>query len=100
MGQLLLLLTDPGLVMSVATSLVSWEPNICQAVGFGIAHWNGVPSGPSGVALTCVYGLLMGGLHEWGGGLAIPTLAHAVADYFIFAVIAARRPEREYGKDD
>ena len=37
--------------------------------------------------MTFVYGLLMGVLHEWFGGLAVPVLAHTVADYFIFAVI-------------
>ena len=70
-----------------AWALAAWLPNILQAASFGVGHWDGVPSGPTGVCLTFVYGLLMGILHEWFGGLAMPVLAHTVADYFIFAVI-------------
>jgi membrane protease YdiL (CAAX protease family) len=67
-----------------------WPPNLWQAAGFGCAHYYGVPSGVLGVVLTFVYGLLMGTLYVWCGGLIVPVLAHTAADYFIFAVIARK----------
>ena len=47
-----------------------------------------IPSGWTGVGLTFVYGLAMGFLLEYGGGSLLPIVAHTIADYFIFAVIA------------
>lgn len=64
--------------------------NIAQAVAFGIWHYNGIPSGFTGVGLTFVYGLMMGALREYGGGLLLPILAHTVADYFIFSVVVRK----------
>ena len=61
------------------------------SASFGAAHWHGIPSGPLGVGLTFVYGLLMGLLHEWCGGLLLPVAAHTLADYYIFAVIARKQ---------
>lgn len=60
---------------------------------FGAAHWNGIPSGPLGVGLTFIYGILMGLLHEWNGGLLLPVVAHTIADYYILAVIARKHFE-------
>ena len=70
------------------------SPNIAnasQALAFGIWHFNGIPSGFTGVGLTFVYGLIMGLLRNYGNGLLLPILAHTVADYFIFAVIVRKR---------
>lgn len=64
--------------------------NIGQAVAFGIWHYNGIPSGFTGVGLTFVYGQMMGVLREYGGGLLLPILAHTIADYFIFSVIVRK----------
>lgn len=47
----------------------------------------------AGVALTFVYGLLMGALRMFGQGLLLPVLCHAVADFFLFAVVARKRFE-------
>jgi membrane protease YdiL (CAAX protease family) len=64
--------------------------NILQAISFGIWHFHGIPSGWTGVGLTFVYGLAMGFMFAYGGGLLLPIVAHSVADYFIFAVIARK----------
>ena len=67
--------------------------NAAQALAFGIWHYNGIPSGFTGVGLTFVYGLIMGVLRNYGGGLLLPILAHTIADYFIFAVIVRKKSE-------
>lgn len=69
--------------------------NLSQAIIFGSWHFHGVPSGWTGVTLTTVYGFLMGLLCDWfGQSLWIPFLTHALADYYIFAVIARRSLKR------
>jgi membrane protease YdiL (CAAX protease family) len=65
-----------------------WHANLCQAISFGVWHCHGIPSGVTGVVLTAVYGFAMGLLHQYGNGLLLPVVAHSIADYFIFAVIA------------
>ena len=65
--------------------------NFAQAVVFGLAHYHGIPSGWTGVALTLVYGGIMGAMADMGQGLLYPIVAHAVADYYIFATIARRK---------
>jgi membrane protease YdiL (CAAX protease family) len=65
--------------------------NVVQSIIFGLWHYHGIPSGWTGVALTTVYGLFMGGLQDYSGGLLLPIMAHSIADYFIFAVIARRK---------
>jgi membrane protease YdiL (CAAX protease family) len=65
-----------------------WHANLCQAISFGVWHYHGIPSGVTGVVLTAVYGFAMGLLHQYGNGLLLPVVAHSIADYFIFAVIA------------
>eukprot|EP00808_Paulinella_micropora_P010551 g46098.t1 len=62
--------------------------NLAQAAAFGLRHFCGIPSGWTGVGLTFVYGLIMGGLKHYGGGLFLPVLSHGIADYYIFAVLA------------
>ena len=69
----------------------TWGANLGQAIAFGIWHYHGIPSGITGVLLTFVYGLMMGWLYEYGGGLFLPILAHSIADYFIFSVIVRRK---------
>ena len=53
-------------------------------------HYDGIPSGISGVILTFMYGIIMGFLVMYENGLLIAVLAHAINDYFIFTVIAKR----------
>lgn len=62
--------------------------NVAQSISFGLWHYRGIPSGWVGVGLTFVYGLIMGALFLHGGGMALPILAHTIADYFIFTTIA------------
>jgi membrane protease YdiL (CAAX protease family) len=71
-------------------NLLSLHANVLQAISFGIWHFHGIPSGWTGVGLAFVYGLAMGFMFEYGGGLLLPIVAHSVADYFIFAVIARK----------
>lgn len=63
--------------------------NLYQAIVFGIWHYHGgIPNGLVGVALTFIYGLATGFLGDYQGGLLLPIVTHAIADYFIFATIA------------
>jgi len=67
--------------------------NIEQSLAFGLWHYYGIPSGWTGVVLTTVYGFLMGALSEYANhGLALPIVAHTVADYYIFAIVARQQP--------
>jgi len=65
--------------------------NFGQAFIFGFWHYHGIPSGLTGVALTFIYGFIMGLLWEYGDGLLLPIIAHSMADYFIFAVVVRKR---------
>jgi membrane protease YdiL (CAAX protease family) len=75
----------------VSAQLSPGIANVAQALAFGIWHYNGIPSGFTGIGLTSVYGLMMGLLRDYGGGILLPIIAHTVADYFIFAVIVRRK---------
>jgi Type II CAAX prenyl endopeptidase Rce1-like len=77
---------------SLVNDSIGWEiSNLWQAMYFGLTHFNGVPSGWTGVGLTFTYGWLMGVIQDASGGLLYPILTHAVADYWIFSQIARRR---------
>lgn len=65
--------------------------NLAQAAVFGIWHYHGIPSGLTGVGLTFVYGFIMGLLFQYGEGLFLPIVAHGIADYYIFAIIARQQ---------
>jgi membrane protease YdiL (CAAX protease family) len=60
---------------------------IVQALAFGVGHANGYPPGAVGVGLATLYGLLLGVLRLWSGGLGASFLAHVVADATIFALV-------------
>jgi membrane protease YdiL (CAAX protease family) len=72
------------------------QSNIVQGIIFGLWHYFGIPSGWTGVALTTVYGWVMGYLSDWTvtdetsttTGLLLPIITHSIADYYIFAVLA------------
>jgi hypothetical protein len=51
----------------------------------------------TGVALTFVYGYIMGLLKETigEGGLLLPIIVHTVADYYIFTTIARQSKQRK-----
>ena len=59
------------LLRSLRSLGFAWA-NLLQAAAFGVWHYHGVPSGLLGVALTFVFGLLMGWLVDACGGLAVP----------------------------
>lgn len=60
---------------------------LVQATVFGLGHARGYPPGTFGVLLAGLYGLMMGSLREWAGGLGAPVLAHVFADATIFAIV-------------
>ena len=91
--------------------------NLMQALVFGIWHYNGIPSGMTGVILTFVYGIIMGYLYLYNGSsgsssddnnddnnidvpgaLFLPIVAHTIADYYIFAIIARRKQQNQHDK--
>jgi hypothetical protein len=78
-----------SLSSSLSSSLLS-IPNLAQATIFGIWHYHGIPSGIPGIVLTFLYGWLMGVLmvEVGNGGLCLPIVAHAIADYYLFSTIA------------
>jgi membrane protease YdiL (CAAX protease family) len=74
-----------------STGATVHSANWLQAAAFGWWHYRGIPSGWAGVGLTFVYGFIMGLLQDHYGGLLVPILAHTIADYFIFSVIARKK---------
>jgi len=58
-----------------------------SAFVFGVALWQGVPSGVSGMALAFLYGLMLGVLRDRAGGLLSPWIAHIVADATIYVLL-------------
>ena len=62
---------------------------VLQAVQFGLAHYRrGFPNGWSGAGLTFLFGLAMGVLRRRSGGLVVPWIAHAAADFTIVWLVA------------
>jgi uncharacterized protein len=59
-----------------------------QAVGFGVAHWHGIPGGPVGVLAAGAFGALMAVI-RLRVGFRAALLAHVLTDIAIFAVVAA-----------
>jgi hypothetical protein len=58
---------------------------IATAVLFGLGHRQGYPPGPVGVILAAGYGVALGLMRWWTGGLGIATACHVTADATIFA---------------
>jgi len=67
----------------------NWAAIGVSALIFGMAHLQGVPSGISGALLAGLYGLALGGLRVWTGGLLLPVVAHIAADATIFYLMAS-----------
>ncbi|MFE9121422.1 CPBP family intramembrane glutamic endopeptidase [Streptomyces sp. NPDC007172] len=62
---------------------IAWGPRAALAIEsltFGISHYNGYPSGFTGVAMSVTWGLVLGALKLWSGGLFIPYIAHVAAN--------------------
>ena len=71
---------DEALGVSVVSILL-------QAIAFGTMHAHGVPGGLSGMALTTIYGSMMGALRRRAKGMLAPWLAHAAADIVIGSIL-------------
>jgi membrane protease YdiL (CAAX protease family) len=77
-----------GILLDALTGAVGmWWAVAVQAVVFGAGHATGYPPGALGMALAASYGLLLGWLRQWSGGLAAPWLAHVFADATIFWIV-------------
>jgi membrane protease YdiL (CAAX protease family) len=61
---------------------------IGTALLFGIGHVRGYPPGPLGAGFAAVFGLVLGAMRLWTGGLALPIVAHMGADATIYVILA------------
>jgi membrane protease YdiL (CAAX protease family) len=73
---------------------VAKEWNAAVAVGatailFGLGHLHGYPPGPLGATLAGLYGVALGLLRWWAGGLGLPVACHVCADATIFGLLAS-----------
>jgi uncharacterized protein len=67
-----------------------WNAPVALAVTagvFGLAHLEGYPPGPTGAMLAAIYGLSLGILRWWTGGLGLAIACHVIADATIFAIL-------------
>jgi membrane protease YdiL (CAAX protease family) len=63
---------------------------IVQAWLFGAMHYmQGFPNGAWGIAMTFVYGIMLGVIRRRGHGMLAPTITHVGADMAIFAILAS-----------
>lgn len=72
---------------------VAAEWNAAMAVGatavlFGLGHVRGYPPGPLGAVLAGGYGVVLGAMRWWTGGLGLAVLCHVCADATIFGLMA------------
>ena len=71
----------------------AWGPRAAvaiQALSFGAQHAHGFPRGLLGVGLAGAWGVMLGALRLYAGGLLAPVLAHVVADATIAILVIAR----------
>jgi hypothetical protein len=59
------------------------------AVLFGVGHLHGYPPGPLGACMAGLYGVTLGALRWWTGGLGLATACHIGADATIFCILEA-----------
>jgi membrane protease YdiL (CAAX protease family) len=68
-----------------------WTSLCCQAALFGAMHFReGFPNRAWGLAMTFIYGLMLGVLRRQSRGMLAPWLAHVCADSAIFVILAAQ----------
>jgi uncharacterized protein len=70
-----------------------WGPTVAigaTAAVFGLGHRHGYPPGPVGVILAAGYGVALGMLRWWTGGLGVVTACHVTADATIFAILVSQ----------
>ncbi len=61
---------------------------LVTSVLFAVGHLGGYPPGLKGVLLAGFYGLALGYLRLWAGGLALPILCHICADATVFVILS------------
>jgi membrane protease YdiL (CAAX protease family) len=64
-----------------------WRTVLFQGVLFGIVHAQGVPSGALGVVMASLYGVMLGWLRYYSGGMLWSFVAHIFADATIFLLL-------------
>ena len=65
-----------------------WIAVAATAILFGYGHLRGYPPGLAGAFLAGLYGLCLGWLRIYTGGIGWPVIAHIAADATIFVLIA------------
>lgn len=61
---------------------------VVTAALFGLGHLHGYPPGVPGALLAGVFGLALGWLRAFTGGIGLPVAAHIAADATIFTIVA------------
>jgi hypothetical protein len=77
-----------GLLWEVAAA--EWNARVALAatsVMFGLGHLHGYPPGPLGALLAGIFGLSLGLLRWWTGGLGLAIAVHMCADATIFGLL-------------
>jgi len=61
---------------------------VVTAVLFGAGHLQGYPPGAMGAIMAGIYGIMLGVLRWWTGGLGLTIACHVFADATIFSILA------------
>jgi membrane protease YdiL (CAAX protease family) len=67
-----------------------WNATVALAVTaalFGLSHFHGYPPGLLGIVLASLYGVALGLLRWWAGGLGLAVACHISADATIFSLL-------------
>jgi len=79
-----------GVVMEAVDSALgpgSWSV-VLQAAPFAAFHYQaGFPNGTSGLAMTFMYGIMLGVIRRISRGMLAPLIAHILADITIFSIL-------------
>jgi membrane protease YdiL (CAAX protease family) len=70
---------------------VEWSNPVAVLVTaglFGLGHLQGYPPGPAGAILAAGYGVALGLVRWWTGGLGLAIASHICADATIFGIMA------------
>ncbi len=81
-----------GILLPCFSESTGWVPAvIMQAIWFSFLHYQaGFPSGIMGIVLTLTFAIMMVVLLKRTGGILLPVIVHAIADFSIFLLILAR----------
>jgi uncharacterized protein len=82
-----------GLLWEVAAA--EWNVGVAfgaTSILFGLGHLHGYPPGTLGAFLAGIFGLALGILRLWAGGLGLAIAVHICADATIFGLLLWSRP--------